>query len=276
METLGAIVFLLAVFFTQVKAAPIDHLPGLAGDYFKIESQSVGRPYHIYVRLPENYGTTDKKYPTVYLLDGDILFPILGAYHLLLHYDESIPEAIVVGSSYGTFDRNNGNYRYTDYSTPPLEDGNEQGGAAAYQQFLADELIPEIERRYATDPEKRILLGQSRGAHFVLYSAMSRPDLFWGRIASNPSLNPNREFFFKSLAEIAPAESNLFFSSGSRDRADLRSGALELFDHLEHEPEKPWRLKTVTMESETHAAGIVNVYRAAMIWLFSTDTKNHE
>lgn len=262
--------------FANANAAPIDHLAGLAGDYFKLDSENVGRPYHIYVRLPEDYDPASKKYPVVYLLDGDIAFPIIGAYHLLLHYDEPVPEAIIVGISYGSFDPNKGNYRSVDYSTPPLEDGDLEGGAAAYQTFLADELFPAIETRYAADPAKRILVGQSRGAHFVLYSAISRPDLFWGRIASNPSLNPNREFFFQSLAEMAPADSNLFFSSGSRDRESLRAGALELFDHFEHEPEKPWRLKTVTLESETHAAGFVNVYREGMIWLFSTDTESHE
>ena len=32
---------------------PLDHLPALRGDYFRIESSATGRPYHIYVRYPE-------------------------------------------------------------------------------------------------------------------------------------------------------------------------------------------------------------------------------
>ncbi len=276
MKTLGSLVFLLLPYFSNVSAAPIDHLPGLAGDYFKIDSENVGRPYHIYVRLPEDYGTTDKNYPVVYLLDGDILFPIIGAYHLLLHYDEPVPEAIVVGISYGTLDRTNGNYRSTDYSTPPLDDGDANGGAAAYQQFLADELIPKIEARYRTNPARRILLGQSRGGHFILYSAISRPDLFRGSIASNPPLNPNKDFFFQSLADMPSTDSKLFYSSASRDYETLRADSLDLFKHLETEEKKPWQLKTVTMESETHAAGIVNVYRAAMLWFFDADARSDE
>lgn len=265
--------FLAAALFIAARAhaAPLDYLPGLAGDYFKLESEKVARPFHIHVRLPEKYEESEGPYPVVYLLDGDVLFPILGAYHLLLHYDEPVPDAIVVGISYGTFDRNNGNYRAVDYSTPPLDDGNPQGGAFAFQAFLADELIPAVEARFKADPSKRILVGQSRGAHFVLYSALTRPDLFWGRIASNPSLHPHKEFFFRDLSAIEPADSNLYFSRGSRDWENLRADTIELFEHFDAAGSTPWRLKTATMSGETHAAGIVNVYRDAMLWLFGSE-----
>src|SRR5690606_27465718 len=102
---------LLAAFFsflaTATHAAPsggLAGLAGLAGDYFLLDSKTLVRPYHTHVRYPEGYAESGAAYPTVYLLDGDILFPSLGAYHLLLHYDEPVPEAIVVGIAYGTFD----------------------------------------------------------------------------------------------------------------------------------------------------------------------------
>ena len=274
-------VIVVAVLLTasSAKAERIDHLPGLApADHIKIESENTGRPYHIFVRLPEDYEDTDKTYPTVYLLDGDILFPILGAYHLLLSYDEPVPDAIMVGISYGTFDRANGNFRGVDFSTPPLpeefrqsvDSGDADGGAAKYQRFLENELIPHIEEKYRSNPERRIILGQSRGGHFVLYSAITNPDLFWGHIASNPSLQPNKDFFFQDLAWPASTETNLFFSSGSRDIERLREEALDLFKHLKNQKQRPWHLKTMTLDGETHAAGIVNVYRNATMWLFST------
>ena len=276
---------LVSVFITVLltvspaQADRIDHLPGLApADHIRMDSEATGRPYHIFVRLPEGYEETDKTYPTVYLLDGDILFPILGAYHLLLSYDEAVPDAIMVGISYGTFDRDNGNFRGVDYSTPPLpeeywrgvDNGAPDGGAAKYQKFLETELIPHIEKKYRSNPARRIIIGQSRGGHFVLYSAMTKPNLFWGHIASNPSLEPNKEFFFQELGFPASTDSNLFFSSGTRDIERLRGEALELFEHLKTQKIRPWLLKTMSLDGETHAAGIVNVYRNAMMWLFST------
>src|SRR5690554_474506 len=66
-------------------AVPLDHLPGLKGDYFPLVSGANGRTYHVYVRLPEGYdASSDRTWPVVYLLDGDSLFPILAPTHLFL------------------------------------------------------------------------------------------------------------------------------------------------------------------------------------------------
>ena len=119
---------------------------------------------------------------------------MLAPYYFLLKFDEPMPEAIIVGISYGANSRAEGNYRGTDYTAPSPE-RETYGGASAYQNFLADELLPLIERKYRVDKTRRILFGQSIAGQFVLYSAMTRPDLFWGRIASNPALHRNLEFF---------------------------------------------------------------------------------
>ena len=159
---------------TPAQSAPLDHLPALVGDYFAIDSREASHRYHVYIRLPDGYaGQPAKQYPVVYLLDGDSLFPYLAPHHLFLNYDDGLPEAIIVGIAYGSF-------------SPPanrreLDFGN---GAEAFQRFLKNELIPEIEKRTRADPMRRILVGQSRGGGFVLYSAYTDPDVFWGRIAS--------------------------------------------------------------------------------------------
>jgi predicted alpha/beta superfamily hydrolase len=36
---------------------------------------------------------------------------------------------------------------------------------------------------------------QGLGGQFVLYTALTRPDLFWGHIASNPALHRNLPFY---------------------------------------------------------------------------------
>lgn len=248
---------------------PLDHLPALYGDYFVFRSKAVGRPFHIYLRLPEGYeGAGDARYPVVYVLDGDSLFPILAANHLFLHYDERVPEAIVVGIAYGSFDPSV-NKRGFDFSAPAPDAGPDQGGAPAFQQFLERELIPEIEVRFRADPSRRILFGQSRGGYMVLYSAFTSPELFWGRIASNPTLDPGRERFFSSAAPASRDDLGLVVTSGSRDRQDLRQAALEWFATWEQTSNKPWSLHTVTIEGGTHAADSTNSYRAGMVWLFN-------
>jgi predicted alpha/beta superfamily hydrolase len=68
--------------------------------YHHIESESVGRGYHIYVMLPDGYdASAGDIYPTIYILDGGALFPLFAAYYRYLNFGEEIPDSIIVGIS---------------------------------------------------------------------------------------------------------------------------------------------------------------------------------
>ena len=270
----GALLFLCQTTAQVIPRAseavrPLDHLPALSGDYFQFESRHVGRSFHIYVRLPDNYDETSaEQYPVVYLLDGDSLFPILAANHLFLNYDDGLPEAIVVGIAYGSFDPET-NRRGFDFSAPAPDAGPDQGGAPEFHAFLKSELLPVVETRYRADPSRRILFGQSRGGYMVLYSAFTDPDLFWGRIASNPAFEPGRDRFFSPAATATRDDLGLVVTSGSRDFPELRESALEWFQEWQKRDDAPWELNAVTIEGGTHAADSPNSYRLAMTWLFN-------
>ena len=253
---------------TSVGAAP-DFPAALRGDAFRIESTTLGRGFDIYVRLPENYDPEGPAYPVVYLLDGDSLFPILGANHLFLHYDDGLPEAVVVGIAYGGFDPSV-NRRHIDFQSPG--DGVPEGeaGAEAFLAFLRDELMPQIEGQFHVDPERRVLFGQSRGGNLVLYSAVRDPDLFWARIASNPSLTPGLESVLADAGRSARDDLRVVVTSGTRDRPDLREEAalwVETWQARDVD-ERPWTVSLITIEGGTHAANAGDAYRRAMNLLF--------
>lgn len=240
----------------------------LRGDYFYIRSDEIGRGYHIHVRYPEGYDpAAERTWPTVYLTDGDSLFPILAANHLFLHYDDRLPEALVIGIAYGGFDPSV-NRRNIDFQSPGAGVTAGQAGAEAFQRFLKSDLIPLIERRYRSDPARRVLFGQSRGGAFVLYSAVTDPDLFWGRIASNPSLTPGVESLMETAAPSGRLDLGLVVVSGTRDRADLQGEAARWLSVWEARADKPWRLLGVRQEGGTHAANAPDAYRRGMNWLF--------
>lgn len=249
--------------------ASLAHLPALRGDYFRIDSAATGRPYHIYVRYPEGYDPAAATlYPTVYLTDGDSLFPILAANHLFLTYDDGLPEAIVVGIAYGGFDPVV-NRRNIDFQSPGEGVAADQAGAEAFQRFLKAELIPEIERRYRSDPARRVLFGQSRGGAFVLYSAVTDPDLFQGRIASNPSISPGIESLLEPAAPAARSDLTLVVASGTRDRPDLQQEAALWLSAWQARPDRPWRLHGVRIAGGTHAANAPDAYRQGLHLLFA-------
>ena len=257
-----ALVFAAGCQTTPTPASP-PMLAALSGDYFPLHSTALGRPMHIYVNLPSDYASETRAYPTIYLTDGDSLFPLLAPTHLFLTYDEPVPPAILVGIAYGTFDPSAGNLRHVDFRV---------AGSPAFQRFLSDELIPEIERRFRSNPDRRVLVGQSRGGSFVLYSALTAPDLFWGRIASNPGFQSERAFYYEPAATATHDDLGLFVASGSRDRPALRADSVAWFEHWNRaDIVRPWALNTVTIENGTHAATIGEVYRQGLLWLFRNE-----
>ena len=244
----------------------------LRGDVFRLESTTLGRGFNIYVRLPPEYDPGGPAYPVVYLLDGDSLFPILAANHLFLTYDEGLPEAVIVGVAYGGFDpsvnRRNIDFQSTDEGVPP-----EDAGAGRFHTFLTDELIPVIEARFHVDPDGRVLFGQSRAGNLVLYSAVAHPDVFRGRIASNPSLTPGMGSILEGAAPARRDDLRVVITSGERDRADLPAEAALWVDTWSGRdiPDRPWDIRLIRIPGGTHAANSTDAYRAGMLWLFAGD-----
>ncbi|MDH3639825.1 MAG: alpha/beta hydrolase-fold protein [Gammaproteobacteria bacterium] len=259
---------------TVASAVEARFMQGLGDTHYqRIDSEIIGRRYHIFVMLPDGYEQSpEEDYPTIYLLDGGALFPLLSAYYRYLNVGEEIPDAIIVGISYGSDNFEDGNYRATDYTAMSPE-RDFWGGADKFQKFLSDELFPLIERTYRSRADRRVLFGQSIGGQFVLYTALTKPDIFWGHIASNPALHRNLPFFLQEHGKVAIAgePSRLFVASGSMDDPRFRVPALEWIERWSNNDDNPWRLKTITLEGHTHMSAPPASFRQGMTWLFAND-----
>lgn len=198
-------------------------------DTFTLTSEALERDFHVYVRLPQGYEEFDEKWPVIYLLDGGILFPMLAPYHFMLTIDELAPDAIIVGISYGGLGFANGNMRSTDY-TVASDEVEYYGGAPAFQSFLESRLLPLIDERYQSDPDRRVIVGQSLGGQFVMYTALTRPELFWGHIAVNPALHRNLTFFRDYQPPTGAERGRLFIGAGTLDDPRFRVPANEWID----------------------------------------------
>jgi len=241
--------------------------------YHQIDSEIIGRPYHLFIMLPDGYdGSPEQYYPTIYVLDGGALFPLLSAYYRYLNFGQEIPDAIIVGISYGSDNFEDGNFRSTDYTAESTE-RDYWGGAEKFQRFLSDELFPVVEQIYRSRADRRVIFGQSIGGQFVLYTALTKPDLFWGHVASNPALHRNLPFFLKmhGTAATAGEQSRLFVGSGSMDDARFRVPALEWIQYWSNYDDKPWQLKTMNLDGHTHMSAPPASFRQGMSWLFSED-----
>ena len=275
MKTLSTI--FLCVLISSIHesgAADTSYLQGL-GDtrYHRVQSDNVGRDFHVYVMLPDTYeDSAGIDYPTIYLLDGGGLYPMMTAYYRYLNFGEEIPDAIIVGISYGGDTFEEGNFRSTDY-TAAASDRDYWGGAEKFQSFIRDELFPIVEQGYRSDASRRIVFGQSIGGQFVLYTALTEPNLFWGHIASNPALHRNLPYFLERHDEPADSRetSRLFVADGTLNDSRFRDPAMEWITHWINVDDKPWILKTVDLDGHTHMSAPPASFRQGLRWLFSGD-----
>jgi predicted alpha/beta superfamily hydrolase len=194
---------------------------------------------------------------------------MLTAYYRYLNFGEEVPDSIIVGISYGGDTFEEGNYRSTDYTAPSAE-RDFWGGAEKFQQFLGSELLPIIESGYASDETRRIIFGQSIGGQFVLFTALTKPNLFWGHIASNPALHRNLDFFMEQhgAPDATRERSRLFVADGTLDDARFREPATAWMRHWIDRAESPWALEVADLDGHSHMSAPPASFRQGMRWLF--------
>ncbi len=175
----------------------------------QLKSSATGRSYDIYVLLPTGYAQDQKKYPVLYVLDGQWDFKLLDSIYGGLLFDGFIPEMIIVGITYSGANPDYNALRAMDYT--PVSDMSfpGSGGAPKFLAFLKDELMPLIETNYRVDESQRVLMGSSFGGSFTLYALFSEPGLFRGYVAASPAVVYGDGFAFTQEAKYAKSHPDL-------------------------------------------------------------------
>ncbi len=222
--------------------------------------------YYLYVRLPEGYDH-NTRYPVIYLLDGGITYPLLGAYYRYLELAGEIPKIIMVGISYGNDDWAQGNMRGRDF-TAPSDQAEHYGGAAKFQAAFEQHFFPLIEEKYAVDSKRRIVFGQSLGGQFVLHALLTRPELFWGYIASNPALHRNLELFLETTPAAPPEpQRRVFVSSAELDMPRFKQPA-QAWIAAYSKRQTPWALRIREPAGHNHFSAAPDAFRQGLLWIF--------
>lgn len=269
MRFIGCLFLATILSFKAYTQPPVEYLQGLGKvDYFELKSEIIEQTYHLYVSQPPNLDE-GRQYPTLYLLDGGLTFPILAGYHHYLRL-QGFPPMIIVGISYGTTDWRQGNQRSRDY-TIQHADLDYWGGAENYHKILETEIFPLVEQNNPVNPQRRILFGQSLGGQFVIYSALNRPNQFWARIASNPALNQNLDEFL--TADKAPEINNLptlIITLAEFDNEAVKPSTLQWMEHWKVQDNAPFNLHTVYLVDQGHFSAITESFRKSLSILFDS------
>ena len=234
-------------------------------EHIRLDSKILGRPFHLLVREPQGASECDAcTYPTVFLLDGGGTFPALAGYLQYLEFEEAVPDVMLVGISYAGNTVDEGNRRGTDF-TAPSEEREHYGGAGAFQQVLEEEIFPLIAANHPMDEDRRLIFGQSLGGQFVLYTAMTKPALFYGHIASNPALHRNLDFFLED--KRIEGHTRVFVGVASDDSPRFKPFSEKWISHWKSAQHPNFELEARVLDGYAHFSILPESFRQGVIWL---------
>lgn len=151
----------------------------------------LNRKRRIWAYLPKSYATGTKKYPVIYMHDGQNLFNEQTAPFGEWGVDETLDtlqrltgkEAIIIGIDNGGDKRMN-EYNPYDFKTYGKGEGNQ------YVDFLVLTLKPYIDQKFRTlkDSSHTFIAGSSMGGLISLYAVVKYPNVFGGAGIFSPAL----------------------------------------------------------------------------------------
>ena len=236
-----------------------------------LKSVNTGRAYAIYLRLPDHYRAGGgKKYPVLYVLDGQWDFKLLDSVYGGLLYDKFVPDMIIVGITYSGPSPNYDVLRAMDYTPSKNSQVPGSGDAPKFLAFLKNELIPFVEGNFQADGSKRILMGSSYGGLFTLYALFEDPGLFGAYVAASPAVPYDGDFAFKQEAKYAKGKQDLsaklFVSVGSIE--PLAGPVQDYIKQLSARGYKGLKLETRTIEGERHAGNKPEAFNRGLRFVF--------
>ena len=237
-------------------------------------SQIIDDDFYLYISFPDDYDKSDKKYPVMYLLDGDVAFGMAASIARYLQFGNTIPELIVVGIGYGALKKNEGNMRSRDYTVSSKRGRSGTGGAPKFREFLKEELIPYIENAYRTKPSNRTINGYSLGGLFAIYTLFTEPGLFNNYIIGSPHLSWDEYRIFtvqeEAFEKMDDIEAKVFISVGSEEDEEKYFNPIdEMVTLIDEKGYESLKMETKVFDGGTHLIcppealvyGLVSVFK---------------
>lgn len=228
-------------------------------EQFELPSRHVDQTFQIKVSFPRSYDPGAGPYPVLYVTDAETNFGGITYIVQRLIKDELIPPILVVGIAYGTDYDTFYELRSRDLTPtklPNLRIGGKTsptGGAAAFLQFIHEELFPEIERRYRAAPDDRALYGHSYGGLFSSYVLLTRPGVFRRYLVLSPSLWYDDELMLHEAGSRAlELDSTVVYMAAGALERRIDDEVAAFADSLRSHAPKQLRLRAAVLENETH------------------------
>lgn len=242
---------------------------------FEIKAKKLDTLKKIWVYLPESYDASEKKYPVIYMHDGQNLFDRETSYVGEWKVDESLdsigqPEAIIIGIEHG------GNKRI-DELTPFPHDKYGGGNADAYLDFIVNELKPYVDSNYRTLPkyEHTGIFGSSLGGLVSFYATLKFPDIFGIAGIYSPSFWFSEKIYeFGKEADLNP-DTKYYFLVGTEESEEMLPDLKKMISILTAKGLKAENFKINFVEGGKHNESLWSQnFADSYLWLLSNKSIN--
>ncbi|MGA7379975.1 MAG: alpha/beta hydrolase-fold protein [Terriglobales bacterium] len=243
-----------------------------APELLLVHSNVLNEDRVMWVRMPAAARGKTDRYAVLYITDGGSDVNEIGGVIDFLADANLMPPLIVVGIT--NTDRNRdltptrAGIKHSDGSVEPFPT---TGGADKFLDFMQTELVPEIDKRYPTEPY-RILVGHSLGGLFAVHAMIARPELFNAYIASSPSLWWDDAGTVRDvqafLARQKEFKKTLFFALG-HEGGDMNDAFAQMQKTVNAERPKGFVVESVRYEDEVHSSTELRTHYAGLRLIFS-------
>lgn len=181
----------------------------------------LNRKRRIWAYLPKSYPTSTKKYPVIYMHDGQNLFNEQTAPFGEWGIDETLDtlirrtgkEAIIIGID------NGGDKRMTEYNPYDFKNFG-KGEGSQYTDFLVLTLKPYIDKKFRTlkDSSHTFVAGSSMGGLISLFAVVKYPAVFGGAGIFSPAFWTAPAIYEEvAKADLGRAIKKFYFYAGGKE-----------------------------------------------------------
>lgn len=242
----------------------------------RFEMPQLARARRVWLYLPPDYESTDRRYPVLYMHDGQNVFDAATAYAEEWGVDEALdtlhaegdPGVIVVAVDNGQ------ELRADEYIPWPSREVGGGGEGAEYVTFLVETLKPYIDARCRTRPGRLDtgVAGSSLGGLVSLYAGLEHPDVF-GRIGVfSPAFWVAPSVFDLAAEATLATGTRVYMVTGGREgeRADAYAGDHRRMAELLRATAEPGaEIEAVIRPEGTHSERFWRqAFPGAYRWLF--------
>src|SRR6186997_775021 len=200
------------------------------------------RTRRVWIYLPPTYNSSTKKYPVLYMHDGQNIFDDATSFSGEWGVDEAIDtlglktkECIVVGIDNGGDKRLN-EYCPYDFSLNGIAANNKTnvGEGRKYVGFLVKTLKPFIDKKYRTlrDSKNTFTAGSSMGGLISMYAVLEYPKVFGCAGVFSPAFWVGPKIFDDIKAKGKKVNAKIYFYAGDQEGESMVPMTIRAFNEM--------------------------------------------